>query len=85
MSDLTIRIAKTRLDRLEFIKLSWNFYKNDKHWVPPLIFDQMEFLDPEKGVFFEYGEARLFIAERNGKTVGRISAHLNKRHEGNLP
>jgi hypothetical protein len=41
----------------------------------------MEFLDPEKGVFFEYGEARLFIAERNGKAVGRISAHINKRHE----
>ncbi len=81
MSQLTIRTVNSRRDRLEFIKSSWNFYKNDRHWVPPLIFDQMEFLDPGKGVFFDYGEAKLFLAYKNGKPVGRLSAHINNRHE----
>ncbi len=81
MSNVTIRTAGTKKERLDFIKMPWSIYKNDSHWVPPLIFDQMEFLDPDKGVFFDYGEAKLLMAVRDGKPVGRISAHINKRHE----
>ncbi len=81
MTNLKIKTVKTKADRLEFIKLAWNFYRNDPHWVPPLIFDQIKFIDPGKGVFFDYGEAMLFIAERDDKPVGRISAHINNRHE----
>jgi GNAT superfamily N-acetyltransferase len=81
MENLEIKKATTRGDRLKFIRMPWPIYKNDPHWVPPLIFDQMNFLDPEKGEFFEFGEAELFIAYRGDKAVGRISAHYNSRHE----
>jgi GNAT superfamily N-acetyltransferase len=49
--------------------------------VPPLISDQKNFINPKKGVFFDHGEAALFIAYRDGKPVGRISAHVNHLYD----
>ncbi len=81
MQNLEIKRVETKKDRLQFIKMPWPIYKNDPHWVPPIIADQKEFLDPKRGVFFEHGEAELYLALRDGKPVGRISAHINHLHE----
>jgi GNAT superfamily N-acetyltransferase len=72
-----IKTVRTRGDRLQFIKMPWKIYKQDPHWVPPLISDQKTFLNPRKGVFFDHGEAELFLALRDGRAVGRLSAHVN--------
>jgi GNAT superfamily N-acetyltransferase len=64
-----------------FVKMAWRFYREDSHWVPPLIGDQMRFIDPSKGVFFQHGEAELFLAYRGAEPVGRISAHVNRRYD----
>ena len=42
---------------------------------------QREFLDPEKGPFFEFGQACYFLARRGETVVGRISAHINGLYE----
>jgi GNAT superfamily N-acetyltransferase len=81
MSSLTIKEVLTSRQRLSFIKMPWRIYRGDPHWVPPLIAEQREFLNPRKGVFFDHGEARLFLAHRAGETVGRISAHINSVHD----
>jgi GNAT superfamily N-acetyltransferase len=81
MDSLVIKSASTKSGRLKFIKMPWPIYQNDPHWVPPLIFDQNHFLDPAKGEFFEFGEVELLLAYRGNKPVGRISAHINRRHE----
>ncbi len=81
MSELEIKKVETPRDRMKFIKMPWPIYKNDPHWVPPIIADQKSFLDPRKGVFFEHGEAVLFLALRDGKPVGRISAQINHLHD----
>jgi GNAT superfamily N-acetyltransferase len=72
-----IKTVRTRADRLRFIKMPWHLYQDDPHWVPPLIYDQKKFLNPGKGVFFDHGEAELFLALRGQRIVGRISAHVN--------
>jgi len=64
-----------------FIKLPWKIYNNDPYWVPPIISDQMKFLDKNKGVFFEFGEAEYFLALLNGQIVGRLSAHISRQYE----
>lgn len=74
---MTIVSAETRRRRMEFIKMPWELYRDDPHWVPPLIADQREFLNPKRGVFFDHGEARLFLARKDNRAVGRISAHVN--------
>ncbi|MBN1834680.1 MAG: hypothetical protein JW820_02455, partial [Spirochaetales bacterium] len=77
MAEVSVREASSARERRQFVRAAWNFYRDDPHWVPPLISDQRQYLDPSKGVFFEHGEAKLFLARRNGQVVGRIAAHLN--------
>ena len=65
----------------EFLRFPWRIYRQDPYWVPPLLPEQRKFLDPRRGPFFEIGEAQYFLAYRQGEPVGRISAHINRRHD----
>ena len=75
-----IKEAVSKKDIRQFIKLPWKVYRNDQNWVPPLIFDMKNTLDRKKNPFFEFGEAAYFLAFRDGKCVGRISAQTNSLH-----
>jgi hypothetical protein len=81
MLPVEIRRVRTAKDRVAFVKMAWPLYKKDPQWVPPLISDQIDFIDPDKGVFFGHGEVELFLAYRGDVPVGRISAHINRRHD----
>jgi len=81
MLPIEIRRVRTPRDRAAFVRMPWPIYRHDPHWVPPLIGDTTAFLDPDKGVFFEHGEAELFLAYRGDHPVGRITAHINRRHD----
>lgn len=63
-----------------FIRFPWKVYEDDPNWVPPLIFDQLQFFNPGKNPYFLHSQAQLFMAYRDGEPVGRISAHENTRH-----
>ena len=80
---IEVRKAADKKMMLEFVKLPWTaeIYKGDPAWVPPVISEQMHFLDPQHGYFFEHGEAEYFIAYKDGKPVGRIAAHTYPRFE----
>jgi GNAT superfamily N-acetyltransferase len=77
---LFIEPIKTRGDLMEFIKFPWQVYKDDPHWIPPLITERKEFLDREKNPFFKHAEVEFFLAKKNGKTVGRIAGIVNYNH-----
>ena len=81
MLPVEIRRVRSKRDRAVFVRMAWKFYRDDPHWVPPLIGDQMAFLDPARGVFFDHGEAELFLAYRGTEPVGRMSAHVNRRYD----
>ena len=67
----------------EFIKIPWKtgIYENDQAWVPPIISEQKTLFNPKKGYFYEIGEVAYFIAYKDGKAVGRITAHINHMYE----
>jgi hypothetical protein len=65
----------------EFLRFPWRIYQGDPCWVPPILAHERKFLDPKHGSFFEIGEARYFLAYRNGKPIGRLSAHINRLHD----
>lgn len=67
-------------DLKRFIMLPFKLYKNDPNWVPPLIMDQKKFFNPAKNPYYEHSEVQLFLAERDGEVVGRITAHTNTQH-----
>src|SRR3954452_13130311 len=64
---------------MRFIKLPWRLYRNEPHWVPPLISERKRHLDRHRNPFFEHAEAEYFLAWRDGEPVGRISAHVDHR------
>jgi len=76
---LTIRPVEGRRDLDAFIKVPFRLRAHDPQWVPPLIFERRAFLDRNKNPWFEHAEAELFLAERDGQAVGRISAQIDHR------
>ena len=63
-----------------FIRFPNRLYQSDPNWVPPLESERRDFFNPKKNPFFKSGEAQLFLAMENEKCVGRISAHIHRRH-----
>ncbi len=80
MSILTIRPVTSAADELRFIKAQWLFYEGNLHWVPPLIMDRKKLIDRRKNPFYKHARMELFLAEREGKVVGRIGAIVNDNH-----
>lgn len=60
--------------------LPWKVYRNDPHWVPPLLCDQKDLFNREKHPFFQHAQVELFIAKRRGEIVGRIVSIKNENH-----
>ena len=75
-----IKPVRTKKELKAFIRLPWKIYKNDPHWVPPLIMDMKNILNREKNPFFQHSSAEYFLAYRNGEVVGRIAAIQNNNH-----
>jgi len=75
---VAVRPAESAADRKAFIELAYRLNAGDPNWVPPLRNDVAELLTPGKNPWFEHGEAQLFLAERDGRLVGRISAHVDR-------
>lgn len=67
----------SKRDRDAFIKLPFRLYAGESTWVPPLLFERRQFLDPRKNPFFQHAQVQLFLAYREGVVVGRISAHVD--------
>ena len=67
----------SRSDRREFIELPYRLHSNAEHWVPPLRIERRLFLDPRFNAYFKHGEAELFLARRDGRVVGRVSAQID--------
>jgi hypothetical protein len=75
---LTIRPVRTKADKKAFVDFAWEVYKDDPHWVPPLKDEVHGLITPGKNPWFEHARAQLWLAERDGKVVGRISAQVDE-------
>ncbi len=74
MPEITIKKVQTEKDRHKLLTFPWKVYRRDPLWVPPLLPERMELIDPTRGVFFERGEAAFFLAYKGGKLAGTICA-----------
>ena len=79
MGSVTIRPVRTRRELKGFVKVPFRLHRSHPQWVAPLIFERMEFLNRKKNPYFEHAEVELFVAERDGEPVGRISAQVDRR------
>lgn len=69
---ITVHPVRSSRDLTRFIKLPWQIYRHDPHWVPPLISDQRRRLAPFISSF-DGGRRALFLAEDQGHPVGRLA------------
>lgn len=79
-SDIEIVECTTPQQRDEFIFFQWVPYKSNKYWVPPLISERREFYNKDKHPFHKHAEVSMFLAKRNGETVGTTYAIENYKH-----
>ena len=60
-----------------FVKFPFSLHKNSKYWVPPIISEEICAFDKKTNPALEHADARLFLAYKNGKIVGRVAAIIN--------
>ena len=64
-------------DRAAFVDYGRSVADRLAHSVPQLRSEQIELVHPDKNPFYSHAEVQLFLAERNGRPVGRISAQID--------
>jgi GNAT superfamily N-acetyltransferase len=64
-------------DLRRFIDLPYRLHANHPLWVPPLRLERRLFLSRRLNAFFSHGDAAYFLARREGRVVGRVSAQIN--------
>ena len=78
MTAVEIEAVSSRAQLERFIRLPAQLYAADPAFVPPLRLERREALSPKKNPYFAHAEVQLFIARRDGRDVGRISAQIDR-------
>ena len=79
-SDVAVTTVESKADFERFLRVPWRIYREDPHWVPPLLMERRDHLNPKKNPFFDFAEVAYWLAWRGGEVVGRISAQVNRAH-----
>ena len=74
-----IREIHTKRELRQFIQFANDLYADCPYYCPPLFFDEMNCFDAEKNPALEVCDYQLWMAYREGKTVGRIAGIINRR------
>lgn len=74
-----IRKVQTKEELKEFIHFANDLYKGDEYYAPSLISDDYNTFDPKKNGAFDFCQAQMFLAYKEGTVAGRVMAIINNR------
>ena len=77
-SELVITPISGKADRAAFVDFAYRRNAADQNWVPNLRSEEISKFTPGKNPFFAHARCQLFLARRDGRIVGRISAHIDE-------
>lgn len=80
-----VRPVEMPRDAAAFVRCWWPIYRDDPHWVPPLVFERKRFFDPAANPYWAVAEARCFMAYRGGRAVGTIGAAVDHNYQREDP
>ena len=60
-----------------FIRLPMRLAAGDASFIAPLLFERREALSPKHNPFFEHADVQFWLARKDGRDVGRISAQID--------
>jgi hypothetical protein len=69
--------ARTPAEMDRFVRLPLRLNAGDPAWSPPLLMERKDALSPKINPFFQHAEAAFWLAVKDGRDVGRISAQLD--------
>jgi len=74
---VTIKVVQNSKDLEAFVRFPFSLYQNNPYWVPPLIKEEIETLDPKVNPVYQNADARFFLAYKGETLVGRIAVMVN--------
>ncbi|MBC7235627.1 MAG: GNAT family N-acetyltransferase [Chloroflexi bacterium] len=83
-ADIEIVQATTQRERRRFLAFPWQIMRHDPLWVPPLLAELEQRVDPERGAWFRHGSAEFFMAMRAGRLVGTICCAVDEERNAFL-
>jgi hypothetical protein len=69
-----VKAVVDKQGRKDFLRVPFHVYADDPHWVAPLFLEREDHLNPRKNPYFEHADVQLFVAYKDAKPIGRISA-----------
>lgn len=81
---LAVRPVDTKARLRRFVTVPRMLYAGMEGYVAPLDHERLQLLDPARSGFHTHGEAAYFLAERDGRVVGRVSAQIDGLATGPL-
>lgn len=80
MKSAGVTIVSGKEEKKRFTDFVYHLYEGAEHWIPPLRMDQKKLVNEKKNPFYNNAEVALFLAEKDGKDVGRIAAIIDHRY-----
>ena len=77
---IILKEVSTRSELKQFIQFQFSLYKDNKYWVPPLIFDELKTLRKDKNPAFDFCDVKYWLAYKDDKIVGRIAGIVNHKY-----
>jgi hypothetical protein len=78
--EIILKEVVSRHDLREFIFLPEKIHRGHSNWLPPIYMDEWNFFDGKKNPSFKYCDTKLLLAQKDGKTVGRIMGIIHHKH-----
>ena len=75
---IELKEVKTHRELGEFIRFPFLVYKNNKFWLPPLLFDEKNFHNPKKNKALRNNDSIMYLAYKEGKICGRIMGIIHR-------
>jgi hypothetical protein len=69
--------VQTKAELERFIRVPMRLMADDPTYVAPLMFERREALSPKTNPFFQHADYQFWLARKDGRDVGRISAQID--------
>ena len=74
---VTVKAVSSRKELMTFVRFANKLYKGNKYYVPSMPLDDLNTFDKKKNGAFDFCEAELYLAYKEGVVVGRVAAIVN--------
>lgn len=77
MSITIVELQPKRKELRKYVGFGIDLYRDNEYYVPPLVSDEVDTLMPGRNPSFDFCRAQSFMALRDGKPAGKITAIIN--------